>query len=177
MVPDSNIFLDQMESAASGYDVFDAIAGAPGTYVSYDTHGQMSYGFSRDLYLQTMSLIDYARAYPFSGGVPQSVNGSTGYNVTVLDLGTDVVTSGPLPDLIKAFSDMRYVFSDMPTLYQEMYNTEVRIGVSQKSAAKDILYLISIATDNRTRNWAQQWGNSVDQYGQAVNDFWSILIP
>jgi hypothetical protein len=124
-----------------------------------------------------MSLIDYARAYPFSGGVPQSVNGSTGYNVTVLDLGTDVVTSGPLPDLIKAFSDMRYVFSDMPTLYQEMYNTEVRIGVSQKSAAKDILYLISIATDNRTRNWAQQWGNSVDQYGQAVNDFWSILIP
>jgi hypothetical protein len=47
--PDDQAFFAEMETGASGYGIFDAIAGAPGTFISYNVYGRVSFGFSYDL--------------------------------------------------------------------------------------------------------------------------------
>jgi len=48
-----------------GNDIFDAISGAPGTYLTYDTYGHIGFGFSPELWTATLNMID-------SSGVPRS---------------------------------------------------------------------------------------------------------
>lgn len=106
--------------AEMGYDIFDAIEGAAGTYISYDIYGRMSFGWSFDLYKTTLQLVDALNQAQNSGppcpGCVISVNNvsimfpagdsqfstSSGWQVIQMNLGTDTVTSGIVPDLISA---------------------------------------------------------------------------
>jgi RHS repeat-associated protein len=45
-----------------GNDIFDALAGAPGTYLTLDMHGNLGFGFDEGLWMQTWAFIDTARA-------------------------------------------------------------------------------------------------------------------
>lgn len=42
-----------------GNDIFDAISGSPGTYLSQDMYGNLSFGFSPESWRQTHSVLDY----------------------------------------------------------------------------------------------------------------------
>jgi RHS repeat-associated protein len=87
-------------SAMFGYDIFDAISGAPGTYLSYDMYGNMSFGFSVDLWRQTWNLIDAERNavagldvsvwkdYHYWLGLDPFDVPTTGYVVVQRDVGT-----------------------------------------------------------------------------------------
>jgi hypothetical protein len=57
-----------MESGASGYDIFDAIAGAPGTYISYDIHGNLQWGFSVSKWQDWVAQNYTSTGYAFTGG-------------------------------------------------------------------------------------------------------------
>jgi len=45
----------------AGHNIFDAVMGMPGTYISYDQYGNMSFGFDIDLYYKTMNAIEAFR--------------------------------------------------------------------------------------------------------------------
>ena len=45
-----------------GYDIFDAMMGAPGTYLTLDIYGNVGFGFSDKLWSQTWGFIDYERS-------------------------------------------------------------------------------------------------------------------
>jgi RHS repeat-associated protein len=66
--PDDQAFFDAMETGASGYDVFDAIAGAPGTHFSYDIYGHLQWGFSVTAWQQWVSQNYSHVGYTFTGG-------------------------------------------------------------------------------------------------------------
>jgi len=46
----------------AGYDIFDALAGAAGTYVTLDFRGNVGFGFDEGLWMQTWGFIDYMRS-------------------------------------------------------------------------------------------------------------------
>lgn len=106
------------EYVEGGYDIFDAIEGAAGTYVSYDIYGRMSFGFSEELWSQTMNFIDNVRSNgisaPFAAptdpmvsvpGVADLVSSTlpfSGFQVVIQDLGADTVVTGFIPELLSA---------------------------------------------------------------------------
>jgi RHS repeat-associated protein len=53
-----------------GYDIFDAMMGAPGTYLTLDIHGNVGFGFDEGLWMQTWGFIDWERSKPGAGNVP-----------------------------------------------------------------------------------------------------------
>ena len=84
----------------AGNDIFDAIAGAPGTYISYNMYGQLSFGFSIDLWMATENFIDAANTrttFWKTGPVA-----TTGYEVIAHDYGANSTTSGFIPELLSA---------------------------------------------------------------------------
>jgi RHS repeat-associated protein len=92
-----------------GNDIFDAVSGAPGTYLTLDMYGNVGFGFSVDLWQQTENYIDTTRqnnqALAFL--VPTS-----GYVVVERNLGTGVETSGLIPDM-EAMAQERLQLANM----------------------------------------------------------------
>lgn len=94
---------------ARGYDIFDAIEGAPGTYMTSNPISGMSFGFSEDLYTAPWNWIDSAQQYQTfnyeaAPGVSVTVPTpgevqTTGYNVFEDPL---FGTSGFIPELAAA---------------------------------------------------------------------------
>jgi hypothetical protein len=97
--------------ACMGNEVFDAIGGLPGTFLSLDQYGNLSFGWSYSLYSATMNEIDSLN-YGLSNGpplrgtnLPPDVKGQVAYTeyvVFIYDLPTMTVVSGVIPDLISA---------------------------------------------------------------------------
>jgi RHS repeat-associated protein len=124
-----------------GYDIFDAIGGAPGTYVSYNIYGQMSFGFSFDLYQTTQSYID-ANNQSFDSLSKDGTLGTlayltnSGFHVTVQDLGADTIVTGLIPDLLAA--DYKSVenqsVANMPPSVRNTYESLIAGGASQSQA-------------------------------------------
>jgi RHS repeat-associated protein len=94
----------------NGYSIADAISGAPGTYLSYDVYGNVSFGFSIGLYEQTENYIDTMTQQnqnnPMSTGIPTS-----GYTVVEQNLGTGVQTTGLIPEM-EAMAQERLQLAD-----------------------------------------------------------------
>jgi hypothetical protein len=102
-----------------GLEIFDAIAGVPGTYLYQDMYGNQGFGFSLGLYSATYTVIDNIRAcvedpscsvaqgthlphqitdagsYPFSG-----------FQVVVTDSGGFTDISGLIPDLLASQANL-----------------------------------------------------------------------
>jgi hypothetical protein len=100
----------------SGQTEFDAIGGAPGTYVEQGSNGSMSFGWDYGLYSATMNQIDQINSTiatsqqnaqaegepnPFPGG---NVPNTYGWTVEVQDFGNFTVTTGVIPDMLAAAS-------------------------------------------------------------------------
>jgi YD repeat-containing protein len=83
-----------------GYDIFDAIDGEPGTYLSTNFYGQLGFGFSEELWSATENFIDVSIAGASEGVVFAPPTGAFG--VTVQDLGTETVVQGIIPDILAA---------------------------------------------------------------------------
>jgi RHS repeat-associated protein len=84
-----------------GNDIFDAIAGEPGTYIYVDMYGNLSFGFSVDLWQATFTFIDQTRtrlAHSPESPKPADID----YQVYIRNSGSDIVISGFIPDLLAA---------------------------------------------------------------------------
>ena len=107
-----------------GNNMFDAINGAPGTYISFDMYGNMSFGFSIPLWSATNNFIDnagqYLAAYGPSGPSSDAWDATgigflnNGYIVYVRDTGTEVLESGLIPDIIQYQVQATQLFLALP---------------------------------------------------------------
>jgi RHS repeat-associated protein len=80
----------------NGNDIFDAIAGAPGTYLAVDTRGNLGFGFSEELWSQTWGFIDTAREQGFANVA------TSGYGVYQLWVGAQSAAFGSMADAVAA---------------------------------------------------------------------------
>ena len=92
--------VDSSGLTENGYDIFDAIAGAPGTYVTHDAFGRLGFGFSEDLYFTTLNFIDSGTSLLANTSV--SVRNGNGFQVYVQNYGYDGRVSGFVPDFVSA---------------------------------------------------------------------------
>ncbi len=85
-----------------GYEIFDAISGQPGTYLSIEMYGNMSFGFSLDLYQFIANL-------PGVHGLSVS-----GWTYLVRDLGPVTTASGFLADKIASAEVANWLNANYP---------------------------------------------------------------
>jgi hypothetical protein len=95
-----------------GNDIFDAISGAPGTYLSLDMYGNLGFGFSTTLWQQTYALVEMltqpkALSDPGVGYIQTTqIDFLTGLTTYVKDFGTYSETSGVIPEYFTALSNL-----------------------------------------------------------------------
>jgi len=87
-----------------GMDIFDALAGAAGTYTYYDIYGNLSWGFSQELY-QFVASSD-CQGY--------NCLAMTGWNYDVHDFGSASIASGFLADKIAAAEEAAWLNAVFP---------------------------------------------------------------
>lgn len=117
------------EDAIAGNDIFDAISGAPGTYLTLDSHGNMGFGFSSTLWGQTQNLIDSERSginslnAQFNLGLNPGLIPTTGYVVVSQSTGMpgEYLTSGVVPDLNAAAAAQQQLVAMLPGPFQAIY--------------------------------------------------------
>jgi RHS repeat-associated protein len=112
----------------AGNNIFDAISGSPGTYLSYDMYGNMSFGFSIDLWRQTNGVIAIGRQINEAEGYDPAEIPTTGYTVVQRDLGTPDINaqyamSGLVPDLQRVEEERRWLVAQLPAGYQNYYKS------------------------------------------------------
>jgi hypothetical protein len=106
----------QVETTISGYSLYDAMRGEPGSYLTDDMYGNLGFGFSVNLWEETWKIIDSERTQTFTmsddllgthsaKGALSFENGAPDTWVLVENLGFDTVVSGPVPDFLSALSD------------------------------------------------------------------------
>jgi len=108
-----------------GNDIFDAISGAPGTFLSISPFGTLSFGWDYTLWSITMNKIDTINStvaaaqqnaqtegdqnpYP-NANVPTTY----GWGVVVQDFGTSTVATGVIPDMLAAADYSQWLVSAM----------------------------------------------------------------
>jgi RHS repeat-associated protein len=82
-----------------GNDIFDAISGEPGTYLSQDMYGNVNFGFSLDF-------------YQFVAGMEGL--GRSGWTYFLQDLGSDTIASGFLADKIASAEHENWLNANFP---------------------------------------------------------------
>jgi hypothetical protein len=87
-----------------GNDIFDAIAGAPGTYLSIGMNGELNWGFSLNLYTSVASIGS-------TGALPLNL---TGYTYLIQNLGAYSVASGFLADYLSAEQENAQLTAQLP---------------------------------------------------------------
>ena len=105
-----------------GNNIFDAIAGAPGTYLNIDMYGNVGWGFSLDLYRATVNLNDLMRKELANGNnlnpcpppasCPMRLDLTIGYpmagfQAVFINSATDVEGWGPVPEILNALENIR----------------------------------------------------------------------
>jgi RHS repeat-associated protein len=138
-----------------GNDIFDALAGSPGTYLYLDIYGNMTFGFSLDLYFQTQNFLDQN----------QFLRGSPGLQVFVQDLGTEQLTSGLVPEYLALQQEKLTTLGQMPTQFASDLNREMQ-DLSQKGlsptdafniAMNDEMNAMQNSGSLQAANWLQLW--------------------
>ncbi|HEY2459886.1 MAG TPA: RHS repeat-associated core domain-containing protein [Candidatus Acidoferrum sp.] len=107
-----SLYADSGLVFGGGNDEFDAIAGAPGTFISHDMYGNASYGFSEDLYFATMNTIDGIRSCVTDSScsaargthLPHDITDPgvypySGFQVNITNIGVFTDISGIVPDI------------------------------------------------------------------------------
>ena len=130
-----------------GNDIFDAIAGTPGTYLQQNMYGDLSFGWDYSLYSLTMNEVDALNSglspagFLSSPDISGHVSSTTGWNVFVEDLGTGATTSGVLPDLLSAYQALatdRYFWNQAMVRQIEFGNNEAKVQQWEKFLQYDV---------------------------------------
>jgi hypothetical protein len=82
-----------------GNNIFDAVRGAPGTYLTLDYRGHLGFGFDESLWSVTHNFIDNAKAKTPPGVL---FDPGAAFQVIVQDFGASDTVEGLIPDLIAA---------------------------------------------------------------------------
>jgi hypothetical protein len=145
-----------------GYSIWDAIMGVPGTYYGFNPNtGDLTFGFSIDLWQATHAAIDSSRncveqptctapagLSPGTGiffsmpDIHQITAGSYpsyGFGVFVTDYGTYTELSGIIPDLAITTAFLRAQTAYYDGLVNAMPNTTVQ-DVQRQTDFKEMLY-------------------------------------
>jgi hypothetical protein len=95
-----------------GNNIFDAVRGEPGTYLTLDMYGRLSWGFSTNLYQATWRFIDLIR---ITGGAYHFAAATSGYQVYIEKLGAMTVAAGFIPEYVAAQQAAWQKFGAPPT--------------------------------------------------------------
>ena len=109
-----------------GNTIFDAIAGAPGTWISL-TRRQILWGFDPDLWSETMNFIDngIALAKKFHQKFDPTVGA---FQVVVTNWGTSTTTEGLIPELIALQAAQVKVYIDLKNISLQGLTVDVPTG-------------------------------------------------
>ena len=152
-----------------GYDIFDAVEGQVGTYLSLNEYGVLSFGFSEELWAATYSFIDAAA----QGTPPQPVNAgyigligtqtwnwtlsTSGWQTYVHDLGNDEVeVTGTLFSILSLYQSLNALAAS-----DEKLQTALNNGISPAL----ISYILG-----KTDPIYQQMQGIVAQLGTLLNN-------
>jgi RHS repeat-associated protein len=92
-----------------GFDIFDAIAGAPGTYLTQNISGQFGFGWSEDLWAGTLNLIDSYRDRVSEQGISLPAYPTSGFQTIVQNVGDDVQYIGVLAEYQNTLAQLDYL--------------------------------------------------------------------
>ncbi len=130
-----------------GYDMFDAIAGAVGTYITIDKYGKWGFGFSETLWSAEHNIIDAASepdTHPLLDQNGQITANETitmglsmdGWNVLVRDNGTSTSVAGSIFDYL----------ADIERIHDQFYDSKGHIRVTEPPNS-----ITDVAERNRIR--------------------------
>jgi RHS repeat-associated protein len=164
-------FSGGMMDVIFGYGFFDAIAGAPGTYVHEDIFGNVTWGFSYDLYAVTQNIIDAERTKLKSAGMNVQFVPTTGFQVWINDYGTFTVVSGIVPELAAGVADRDRLLAQIPQAYLDYFVDLVGAGVSPTRAWT--IMMQELFHDNP--GYAAYWEELTNRMGRTLNDFFALF--
>jgi RHS repeat-associated protein len=153
-----------------GNDIFDAINGEPGTYLSYDRNGRMGFGFSVNLWQATHAAVDWMSSnlpkdLVYNGTVigTESVQFGTvsGIETTVRDFGTYTETTGVMQEFYTAVAEWNAFAARNEEGIVDMFNGMKFFGV--EAAGNTPLF--------------GQYLGAMHNFGNALYDLASIIVP
>ena len=148
-----------------GYDFFDAIAGAPGTYITHDMYGHMGFGFSEELWQATQAYKDGNETQNQKreekakvGSIVYSNHLTDGFVVYIDNFGGDQIVSGLIPELAALAQEQKQsVAATVPTYIQEQVNQLVQHGIDFGKAFDTVLFNAILNNDD----WAFGYMNAL----------------
>ena len=155
-----------------GYDIFDAIMGEPGTYLTVNIYGQIGFGFSEDLWVQAENFLTESNANLQS--VSASLAAGSGdklqwdpnppLTVFVEDFGIYAITSGLLSEYLKKESDQQWILS-LLTPKESTFFLAGQVAPSVVIPGKRNAYLVGLL---------QVYGNEVTDYSSDFNASFAV---
>lgn len=156
-----------------GNDIFDAISGAPGTYLAYDIYGNIGFQFSPELWTATLNMIDSARDPEIARGNALAPYPTSGFQMVVRDLGWTSEAMGLLPDYTAAVGQVNYLAVEEQRLVDKAFSQYTMRGLSIPASVTNAI--------NKVDNSLVQWVGQVTQMqGQIVqmstgSNFWGNI--
>jgi RHS repeat-associated protein len=137
-----------------GNTISDALAGAPGTYITLDMRGNLGFGFDEGLWGQTWSFIDTARA---QGGNPPKT-GYAAYQVWNPILSAEYRTIAEAVSrtgFIKSLYDLidRYKLASPYGPYAKCATSQCRVGVESYSIAGGVSLTMGVEIRQTPTAW------------------------
>jgi hypothetical protein len=113
-------------STEGGYDIFDAILGEPGTYLALDMYGNLGFGFSEELWVQSKNYLDEEipklRANQAAGNIT-SFDANPALTVWTQDYGgLFTTTMGLIPDKLMVVADYLSLIGQLTLKEQYAYS-------------------------------------------------------
>ncbi len=143
-----------------GLEIFDAIAGVAGTYQYQDMYGNMSFGFSQDLYQFVAS----------ADGLSMS-----GWTYFVQNLGSDTIASGFLANKIASAEEAAWLNANFPGSTDEI-TSRINAGLIglANSGANPANIQLPIVIWNAVLSYVQQNGLGDDSFMYFYNYFMNL---
>jgi RHS repeat-associated protein len=140
-----------------GFDIFDAIEGAAGTYLYTNMYGQTSFSFSQDLWVAAENFIDEHNASleAQAGNLAAGANGVLQWDpnpvltVYVQNLGVFTITSGLIPDYLQQNADTQWILSRMTGKeLSYFYSNQIAPSIATPSGPRSWLFSYLTALHN-----------------------------
>jgi hypothetical protein len=152
-----------MPCITGGNDIFDAIAGKPGTVLTFDSHGQMGFRFDIDLWSVTKNFIDNIVSKANSPGQPDRPGifdppvGS--FQVIERNLGTYTTVEGLIPDLMALQQEQNRLGLAL---------SKVSLAGTQFAGAGNLLHLL-MSNDYSLWGAIEKW--AIDNFPETLGLF------
>ena len=168
-----------------GNDIFDAIGGVPGTYLTMNMFGQLGFGVSIDIWKATYNAIDNVPSVvsgPIltAGTGPSAFIGTSNVNVAqsgwvvlLTDLGTGTTASGILPDAIALSQAATLLGQDFLQATQEATRAAIQAGVP----AEDVHDIVNQQVFDVLGNQIQGVGNQLEKLYYELSPLLTFSAP